>query len=162
MKHDIIDNFLDKEQFKALKERMLNNNFPWFMSQGISYTDKPNKGEYFFTHKYFEDWRINSPEFKDLLIAINKLEVKSLLRVKANLYIKTPEIVEHELHTDYEFSHKSALFSINTNNGYTHFEDGTKVKSVENRMLVFDAGKKHGSSTCSDENYRCNIVFNYF
>ena len=55
MKHDIIDNFLDKEQFKALKERMLNNNFPWFMSQGISYTDKPNKGEYFFTHKYFED-----------------------------------------------------------------------------------------------------------
>tara|TARA_R100000458_G_C8245539_1_gene223561 strand:- start:58 stop:546 length:489 start_codon:yes stop_codon:yes gene_type:complete len=162
MKPKFVDDFLDKDTFKNLQTKMFNNTFPWFMEQGISDGRGIEKKEYFFTHIIFKDWRINSETFKDVLIILNKLKVKSLLRIKGNLYIKTPTIVKHDLHTDYEFSHKAGLLCMNTNNGYTYFKDGTKIESVENRMITFDAGEEHAGTSCSDENYRCNIIFNYF
>lgn len=162
MKPTFIDNFLDKDTFKNLQTKMFNNNFPWFMEQGISDARGIEKNEYFFTHLIFNDWRINSENFQDMLGILNQLKVKSLLRIKANLYIKTPAVVEHDLHTDFEFSHKASLLCMNTNNGYTYFKDGTKIKSVENRMITFDGGKEHASASCTDENYRSNIIFNYF
>ena len=51
---------------------------------------------------------------------------------------------------------------INTNNGFTILEDGEKIETKENRMLLFDASKKHKSTTCTDNIYKCNIIFNYF
>ena len=142
MQHEIIDNFLDKKQFKKVKDKLLHHNFGWYLSH--------------------EHYRINSEVFSDLLFIINKLEVKSLLRIKANLYPKTEKIIEHDFHVDYEFPHKSALYMINTNNGFTILEDGEKIETKENRMLLFDASKKHKSTTCTDDIYKCNIIFNYF
>ena len=51
---------------------------------------------------------------------------------------------------------------MNTNNGYTIFEDGAKVESVANRMITFPANVKHKGTSCSDEKTRVNINFNYF
>lgn len=161
MEYEVVNNFLDHIYLKKLQDKMFHNTFAWFMSQDVTLPNS-TRDEYYFTHLYFDRYKIMSPEIKDLFTIINKLKIKALIRIKANLYPRTSKIQEHELHSDYPFSHKSALFSINTNNGYTYFEDGTKIESVENRMLLFDASKKHGSSTCTDQNYRCNIVFNYF
>ena len=33
----------------------------------------------------------------------------------------------------------TSIFYVNTNNGYTKFEDGSIVESVANRMLIFDS-----------------------
>ncbi len=68
---------------------------------------------------------------------------------------------EHGRHVDYEFENKAALLSLNTCDGFTRLEDGTKVESVENRMLFFDPGQKHNSSTTTNERGRFNINFNY-
>ena len=162
MQHEIIDDFLDKEQFKKIKNKLLHYNFGWYLSHAVTGTDNKNKEHYNFTHKFYEHYRINSEVFSDLLFIINKLEVKSLLRIKANLYPKTEKIIEHDFHVDYEFPHKSALYMINTNNGFTILEDGKKIKTKENRMLLFDASEKHKSTTCTDDIYKCNIIFNYF
>ena len=56
---------------------------------------------------------------------------------------------------------KSAIFYINTNNGLTVLEDGTEIKSVANRLLLFNASEPHHSTTTSNENRRVNINFNY-
>jgi len=162
MQHEIIDDFLDKEQFKKVKNKLLHHNFGWYLSQAVTGTDNKNKEHYNFTHKFYEHYRINSEAFSDLLFIINKLQVKSLLRIKANLYPKTEKIIEHDFHVDYEFPHKSALYMINTNNGFTILEDGKKIETKENRMLLFDASEKHKSTTCTDDIYKCNIIFNYF
>ena len=90
------------------------------------------------------------------------LQPRSVIRVKCNLYPATFKIREHENHTDYDFSHKAAIFYLNTCDGYTKLEDGTKVDSVENRLLLFDAGNPHCSSTCTNKKARFNINFNYF
>jgi hypothetical protein len=50
---------------------------------------------------------------------------------------------------------------MNTNNGYTYFEDGTKAKSVANRLIKFDNVMYHSGTTCTDENQRVVININY-
>ena len=88
--------------------------------------------------------------------------VKALIRAKANLYSNQSKIIEHDIHTDYPFKHKGVLFSLNTCNGFTEFEDKTKIQSVENRAIFFDPSLPHHSSTCTDAPTRVNINFNYF
>ena len=50
---------------------------------------------------------------------------------------------------------------MNTCNGFTILDDGTKIDSIENRALLFDPSKLHHSTTCTDEKVRINIILNY-
>ena len=91
------------------------------------------------------------------------LEVPSSLdRIKINFYPNTSELHEHDMHRDYAHTHKGALLSLNTCDGYTKLKDGTKIDSVANRMLVLDSSELHCSTTCTDQPVRLNINFNYF
>ena len=65
------------------------------------------------------------------------------------------------MHEDYPFNHIAGLFSLNDNDGYTIFEDGTKVESVANRLVTFPSQTKHAGTTCSDQVSRVVINFNY-
>jgi hypothetical protein len=89
------------------------------------------------------------------------LDTKELLRVKANNYIKTNEVIHHKDHVDAEYKMKAAILFINTNNGLTVLDDGTECESIENRLLMFDASKPHHSTTCSDQDRRVNINMNF-
>lgn len=84
------------------------------------------------------------------------------MRIKINMYPNTEILKEHGMHSDYTFPHKTGLFSINTCDGYTKLEDGTKIDSVANRMLLFDGSNPHSSSTTTDQPVRVNININYF
>ena len=55
----------------------------------------------------------------------------------------------------------TAILYLNTNNGYTEFKSGDKVKSVSNRVVVFDSNLKHRTVTCTDQKTRIVINFNY-
>ena len=90
------------------------------------------------------------------------LDIKALIRIKINMYPNTEILKEHGMHIDFPFSHKTALLSINTCDGYTKLEDGTKIDSVANRILLFDASTPHTSSTCTNQPVRVNININYF
>ena len=92
---------------------------------------------------------------------LDKLDARCLIRIKANLYPNTEILHEHSMHTDYDFSHSAAILSLNTCNGYTKFEDGTKVESVANRLVTFPQKMKHTGTTCTDEPFRSVINLNY-
>jgi len=64
------------------------------------------------------------------------------------------------LHVDYN-DVTTAIFYINTNNGWTNFKNGDKVESVENRLVIFDSNLEHEGVTCTDEIRRLVINFNY-
>ena len=105
-------------------------------------------------------------QMNPILEIINPL---SLLRIKANLLTRTPKIIENEFHVDLtDLSEEkskqvtTSIFYVNTNNGYTEFEDGTKVESVANRLVTFPANMKHTGTFCTDEKTRVVINFNYF
>ena len=161
MDYKVIDDFLDKKEFEILKQTVLSHDFPWFMSHGVTSYDN-NSEHYMLSHKFYENFKINSSSFTLLDNLLSKLGIKAVIRIKANLYPKTSEIIEHDFHTDYDFKHKTALLMLNTNNGFTILNDGTKIGTVENRLLTFDASEKHASTTCTDEKYKVNLVVNYF
>ena len=100
---------------------------------------------------------------------VEKIKLISIRRIKANLLTKTPEIVENIFHTDINYMSKeimkygtTSIFYVNTNNGYTKFEDGTIVESVANRLVSFPANMKHTGTSCTDKQTRIIINFNYY
>lgn len=163
--HKIIDNVLPEEQFKTIKDFILNPGFSWRLTTCVTHDkeDLPITASYYFTHEFWSSFRFNTePESQVFAPLINIMECKSLVRIKGNLYPSTETIIHHDKHIDYNFPHKGALFYLNTNNGLTILEDGTEVESVENRLLLFDPSKPHNSTTCTNDKCRVNVNFNFF
>jgi len=162
IKYTLKDNFLNPTDYENLKNTLLGEEFPWYFQQGVAHNEM-HKSEFFWTHMFFKtDKGITSPFYKILDPLLKKLKFKALIRVKANLYSNRGKIEEHENHVDFSFKHKGALFSLNTCNGFTILKDNTKIKSIANRLLLFDTSVTHRSSTCTDAKVRCNININYF
>ena len=91
---------------------------------------------------------------------LGKLNFKYLHRAKLNLYTKQNKQIKTSYHTDWNKEHTVALFSLNTNNGYTEFENGKKIKSEENNLVIFPGYLKHRSINQTDENTRINLNIN--
>ena len=56
----------------------------------------------------------------------------------------------------------SAVYYLNTSDGYNLFEDGPKVNSVENRIVIFDSNMRHTGTSCTNESGRLVMNINYF
>jgi len=153
----VIDNFLEKKEFKMIQDVLLNNDFAWFCNKNMTFS---NDNDLYFTHKFYNTPTSISNKFYLFENMIKKFKFKSLIRVKANLYIRENKKRKHADHADYPFKHKGCLFYINNNNGETYFEK-EKVMPVANRAVFFDPSKKHSSSSCSDSPIRVTINFNY-
>ena len=103
-------------------------------------------------------------------IFFSKIDAIGILRIKANLLMRTSEIIPHSFHTDYYTTPPSnrydkvttSIYYINSNDGYTEFEDGTRIESVANRLVTFPQHMKHRGTTCTDQPFRMVINFNYF
>jgi len=162
----VIDDFLDKKDFLFVHNLIMNEPFPWFHMDSYKETglekDKTNNFSYYL-HMLYDDSVPSSQYFEQIVpLIFNKIEFKSLIRVKVNSYARENKLIEHDLHTDYDYSNTGAVLSINTCDGYTKFEDGTKVESVANRIVLFDASKPHCSTNTTNQQRRVNINFNYF
>ena len=173
MKTQIIDNALDSEAFEKIQEFLMSHQFPWY------YADKiVGSSDFEDSHYYVHIFKTIPALLNPLMHFINP---NTLIRVKANSYTRTNEIIHHGDHIDidsidvnnveglnaeekkklFEYRHKAAILYINTNNGLTVLEDGTECESVANRLLLFDATKPHHSITCTDQKRRVNINVNY-
>ena len=163
MKPLIVDNFLNQEEFNPIADLIVNN-FQWKYDNFVDYAD--DKDKFQFTHSFYKDFEIVSPFHETLKPIWNRIRPREIYRVKANLLTRTPQIVENRFHTDNpEISgvipYTTSIFYLNTNNGYTEFEDGTKVESVANRFVSFPMDMKHRGTSCSDVKTRVVINFNY-
>jgi len=166
MDYEVIDNYLPKEVFENIKNKIIdeNLNFPWYYNKFVAYRKRGEIDDHFYlVHIIYNEYKINSDFYNDLIPIINKISPKSLIRIKVNAYPKIGnELIVHDPHSDYAFKHKGAIFYLNTNNGKTVLEDGTKIDSIENRILFFDPSKPHSSTNCTDAKMRFNINMNYF
>jgi hypothetical protein len=157
----IQDNFLPKEIFNSIKNTMIGVDFDWYYSNAIT-DEKLDRKEFQFVHMFYH---CGKPRQSFVVIEplIQKIMPFSLVRAKANLLTVTNEIVTYDFHKDFLRDNlTTAVFYINTCNGYTLFKDGTKVQSVENRLVSFDSGLEHTGTSCTDENVRVVINLNYF
>ena len=88
------------------------------------------------------------------------LHSKKLLRIKANLRPRTLFHRSGGYHIDTE-NVTTAILYLNTNNGWTRFKKGGKVKSVANRLVKFESNLEHTGYTCTNKKRRVVINFNY-
>jgi hypothetical protein len=162
MIYEIIDNALLQEEFENIKNSILNPGFPWNLTPVVTNEKEnlPVTASYYFTHEFWSGFHIE-PESQLFVPILNRLDCKSVIRIKGNLYPSTETIVHHDNHTDYDFPHRGAIFYLNTNNGLTVIGD-KEVESVENRLLLFNPSVPHHSTTCSNDKCRVNINFNFF
>ena len=167
---EIKDNFLKQEEFDKIQEIMVggvwSNGIGWYYNNAIDY--KEQKDKFQFCHSFYESWNPHSQYFNILKPILDIINPLSIYRIKANLLTKTPNIVENTFHVDIYLPEEklkqwtTSIFYMNTNNGYTKFENGTKIESVANRMITFPANMKHTGTSCSDEKTRIVINFNFF
>lgn len=166
MKPKIIDNFLSKEELLNIKSTLLDSSFPWFYNDFI--LEKGSKEcedfyNYQFTHSFYMNDFQTSNYFSLVSPIITKLNIRSLLRIKANLTPRADKNILQGFHCDYDYPDSfTSIFYVNTNNGFTEFRDGTKINSIENRLVKFDAKTQHSGVTTTDEKVRCVININYF
>ena len=163
----IEDDFLKQEEFDKIQKLMGEPSpFPWFYADRIVFEDDVDKFQ--FIHAFYDNHMPMSPFSNELDSIINIIQPFSIVKIRAKLLTRTPEIVESTFHVDIPLLEENlkqwttSIFYINTNNGYTKFEDGTIVESVANRMLSFPANMKHCGTSCTDERRRIVINFNYF
>ena len=163
MDYKIIDNVLPKEEFDNIKNNILDPSFPWHLVNQITdeKEDLPTHASFYFSHMFWFEFHIE-PASQMFTPLLKLMDCHAVVRIKANCYPSTPERIIHDRHVDYSFSHKGAIFYLNTNNGLTILEDKIEVESIENRLLLFDPSKMHASTTCTDTQCRINVNFNYF
>ena len=168
----VIDNFLNREDFEELKpifSKQILWNFSEILHEDDLICDK--KYNYQYVHSVYYRQEPVSRYFNNVIPFLTKLNSRALVRCKVNSICREEEIVVHGFHTDmaYPEEHpmgldgmKIAILYLNTNNGYTYFEDGTKVESVANRCVIFPAHYKHSGSTCTDVHRRLALNLVYF
>ena len=156
---DIVENYVDAESLKQLNINLNANHFPWYWVKKIARANNINN--YHFSHVFYIHDRICSNWFslieKSFLLL---LKPKALIRIKANLNVRTEKQFLFEKHQDQDFDCKVAIFYLNSNDGYTLINN-KEIKSVKNRMLFFN-NEWHSSSTTTDQPNRIVINFNYF
>ena len=159
--HIVIDDVLPSEEFTQIKEAIMHDQFDWQFRKGIKdYKDPACQ----FVHTFhIQGMQATTQERFSLMYPIlNFIQPAGILRIKANLNQKTAEHYETGLHVDVMVPGSlTAIFYINTNNGYTYFEDGQKIESIENRMVMFPSNIPHAGATCTDEDRRVVLNLNY-
>ena len=159
----IIDNFLDEDSFEVLQQYFLSDTISWHLGNSITY-DKQGIDQYQFVHTFFDVGKPYLNNWSNFLTPLfNKLQPKYILRVKANCRPRTTNAVLSNYHTDMDLHQQTAIFYLNTNNGYTKFQDNSleDVPSVANRLLTFYGGLKHCGASCTDQNTRIVLNINY-
>ena len=167
MSVEIIDDFLPKDYFLSIQELFLNDNFPWYYYPFSNIENKNAVDSFYFVHSIYNLFKPMSDVYASLdqvfIKLQNEFNMTSILRAKANLQTKSKEVKPHGgFHVDYNFDCKTAILYLNTNNGLTLFEDGTKIESISNRFIIFDSKLKHTGTTHTDTNIRCLINFNFY
>jgi hypothetical protein len=173
----IIDKFLNEEDFQSITSHVLSNAFRWeYVEQKSRYPDGTHPATDYHNQQmtnviystpngagFFE----NEKNLSVLLPIQKSLRALCALRVKINIQFPSKEVIPTPFHTDVDMVPDdvkvySAILYLNTNDGYTVFEDtGEKVRSVENRIVVFDSQRKHAGTSFTNSRNRVVINLNF-
>jgi|TARA_Y100000022_G_scaffold157743_1_gene140313 hypothetical protein len=158
---EVIDDFLPNNQFKGIERTLMGDLMPWYFNPYVVYE---GDGKCQFTHVFYNTappWNGKSSPLFDLWMpCIQKLKCHGLNRIKANLTQRTVFHRKSQHHIDIK-DMLTAIFYINTCNGYTRFKGGSNVKSVANRMVIFDSNLPHSGVTCTNGQVRVVVNFNF-
>jgi len=130
-----IKNFLPIEQFKKLRNLILNLDFPWRIRESMTSEDK----NIYFTYSFFNENRVTSELYDEYIIPIlKKLKCNALIQIRANMFLS--KIFNRSgWHADYNLNNTTAILYLNNCNGGTELNIKEKIKFIkaeENKLLI--------------------------
>ena len=177
---EIVDNLLTAEEYKKFRSDALGrgHTMNWHPGQ-IDPPEETDLAPYeniqmvhnfiiskedYGIERYFEN--MSTKTCPILFPLIDRMDVRSWVRVKGNIRHRTESFVKGLFHTDFPTPRydglTTSIFYANTTDGYTEFEDGTIVEGIGNRLITFPYHYKHRGTGCTDQAFRMVINFNYF
>ena len=163
----VLDDYLDRTQLLSIRAALQAASFPWEESQVLSAKAAAHlsPGD---NQQYVHGFYLNKPgiryrsrELGIILPILDKLKPFALIKAKVNRTTRKDRHIEYGLHVDTRRrGATTAIFYLNSNNGYTLFGNGDKVASVENRLLLFDAAMLHTGASCTDADERLVLNIN--
>ena len=165
----VIDDYLSPKEYEMIRSCVMGENDRGNIKDSFlwQWALEPD-GHFQFCHLLYSSYYILSPYFDLMRPIISKENMVSIARIKANLVTCTEDVIVYDQCFHQDFSPESSkrmttgIYYINTNDGYTLFEDGTKVESVGNRFLRFPGYMRHTGTSCSNVDRRVLINFNYY
>ena len=85
---NIVDNFLDKKDFLSLQSSLTAANFPWYY---MTFKVHEGDGKDQFYHIYTNKDKLHSKNIDPIKPILKKLNIKKILRIKANLSLRKNE-----------------------------------------------------------------------
>lgn len=162
----IIDNYLDQASFLSLSMALLAPTFPWEKSAILKDPPEnfPPEQNLQYVHGFYlqNSKRVyRSNQLKLLRPLIEKINPIRLIKVKVNLTTRQTQQAAYAFHVDTkQTGATTAVLYLNTNNGYTLFENGQKIDSVANRVVFFDSAMPHSGVQCTDAEKRVVLNLN--
>ena len=158
-------NFFEEKIFLKCKEQIFGE-FPWFYRNELISPPFPprDKNNFYFSHCFIKDNLIKSDFYKGLVEPlVHQLNPSNIIEIRANLLIKDNKKIFSGFHIDNYTKSKTAILYMNTNNGYTVLgkKEKIKIKSEENKFLMFDTDTFHGGVSQTDTKRRIVLNFNY-
>ena len=98
---------------------------------------------------------------------LDKIQPRIWIRAKANLASINSKPLVGGWHCDKDTDGAAwtdtttSIFFVNTSNGYTMFENGKKVPSVENTLVTFPNNTLHTGISQTDTKIRVTLNLNY-
>ena len=173
----VYDNYLDPRDFKKIQSVMMDDpDFPWHWCEHTVRNQFQSDGtllenNYQYVHIFMNKITLFENRLSKYITILQPLieliGAVAWIRIKANANPRTEKIVVSGFHQDVterrllECEPTTAIFYLNTNDGYTAFETGTKVDSIENRLVIFDSFIKHTGTSCTNEKVRMVLNINY-
>ena len=165
----IYDNFLPEHEFKKIQDDVLGDTFPWYFNDSIVDLNNASRKDFQFCHVLYRKNCVQSRAFDIFEPLFMRMNPFQIIRAKLNCNPYSDIEYESGMHTDFQSSTmpenikmNSAVFYLNTNNGYTKFESsGKKLYSVENRLVTFPVYEKHTGSKTTDSKVRVVLNLNY-
>ena len=174
----IIDNFLAKYYLQHLQDNFLGDNSSWSFNDSLTGDDSLKVlGSFGFGIKlhwngYFTG-SYESTLVRGLVFSTQEKveevfgESLEIIRARADMTVFNPLNHRHELHTDFQYEHMTAIFYLNNSDGNTILfdRDGknilAEVEPVENRLLIFDGLLQHTGHSPSNHKSRVLINMNF-
>jgi|TARA_R110000803_G_scaffold175856_2_gene238388 hypothetical protein len=166
--YNIIDNFLEKNEYEKIKNLILSPEFPWRRKNSLT-NNSEGKDIGYFTYSFFSNFRVSSNEFTTHIIPIlNKLNAVSIIEARANLFIKEFWLsTANNYHIDYPNIkyNKTSILNFSTS------EEGTllkvndkeiKIDSIENRLITMTGNIPHSTIKSKEADPRYILNLNYF
>jgi len=137
--------------------------WPWQFSPRKTLKDGSEPWQCQFTHLLYSDGEPQSPFIEVVRPLLEHLNPVALYRIKANLTVVTDSTRPFEWHSDSDDSRcTTALYYANSTDGFTEFEDGSRVDCVKGHLITFPSTLRHRTWTHTDTAARCVINMIYF